>query len=83
MPSRNESALARAKLENETPAPVDDGSLLKVQEEAAAIIREAQDRNPSSSDEFVASAIDDVNRSYYNYLIYRRCRRSKPPQGGQ
>jgi|tagenome__1003787_1003787.scaffolds.fasta_scaffold17221603_1 hypothetical protein len=84
MPMRQERvrARARAQLQTETPAPLDDGTLLKIQEEAAAIIREAKGRSPSSS-ELVASAIDDVSRSYYKYLLDRRCRGPKPPQDGQ
>jgi len=84
MPSRRESerARARARLQAETPAPVDDGSLLSVQEEAEAIIHEAKGRSPSTAKELAASAINDVSRSYYQYLMERRCRHSKPPKFG-
>ena len=77
MPLRQERARARARaqLQSESPAPPDDAALLKIQEEAAAIIREAIDRSPSGSDPQGASAIDDVGRSYYEYLLRRRCRR--------
>jgi hypothetical protein len=47
----NARARARAWLEAEAPAPPDDDTLQKVQEEAAAIVREAKDdgsmRTPS------------------------------------
>ena len=73
MPSHIESARARARLA-ETPAPVDEDSLRKVQDEAAAIVREAQrNRSPSWRDP-LASVVDDVGRSYYQYLMRRRHR---------
>ena len=77
MPMRQERvrARARAQLQTATPAPLDDATLLKIQEEAAAIIREAKGRSPSSSGPPGANAIDDVGWSYYDYLLRRRCRR--------
>ena len=84
MPLRQERlrARARAQLQSETPAPLDDAMLLKIQEEAAAIIREAKGRSPSNSGPRGANAIDDVGRSYYDYLLRRRCRRPNSREGG-
>jgi hypothetical protein len=79
MPSRNERKRARAH-RAETPSPVDDDNLRKVEEEAGAIIREAQgNRSPCSMD-LLTSAVDDVSRSYYQYLMRRR-RGHRPPGG--
>ena len=54
MSSRNEHTRAQAqvRLQQETPI-TDDASLLPLQEEAAAIVREAKRRDPSGTDELV------------------------------
>ena len=71
----NARARARAWLETEAPVPPDDGTLQKVQEEAAAIVREAKDDGSLHAD---AHAIGDLSQSYYTYLLGRRYRRPKP-----
>ena len=71
----NARARARAWLETEAPAPPDDDTLQKVQEEAAAIVREAKDDGSLHAD---AHAIGDLSQSYYGYLLERRYRRPKP-----
>jgi len=80
MPSPKERDRARAKtrLQAETPLPLDDRTLLKMEKEAAAFLREAVARNPPRSTGPVDSAINDVSRSYYSYLMGRRSRGPKP-----
>jgi hypothetical protein len=70
----NARARARAWLETEAPAPPDDDTLQKVQEEAAAIVREAKDDGSLHAD---AHAIGDLSQSYYTYLLGPRYRRPK------
>ena len=71
----NARARARAWLETEAPVPPDDDTLQKVQEEAAAIVREAKDDGSLHAD---AHAIGDLSQSYYTYLLGPRYRRPKP-----
>ena len=73
MLSRKERARVRARawLQAETPPPRDDGNLQKAQEEAAAIVREAEGDGSSHADAHVASAIGDLSQSYYEYLLQR------------
>jgi hypothetical protein len=80
MPSLKERdrALARASLQRETPRPVDQDTLIRMEEQAAAVIRQARGSTPSGP---IASAVEDVSRSYYSYLMKSRCRGPKPPAG--
>jgi hypothetical protein len=73
MSSRNEHvrAQARARLEQQTPI-ADDARLLPLQEEVAAIVREAKRRDPSGTTEPVSNVIDEVARTYFRYAIRRR-----------
>jgi hypothetical protein len=73
MSSRNEHARARAqvRLQQETPI-TDDASLLPLQEEAAAIVREAKRRDPSGTDELVSTVLDEVARSYFRHALRHR-----------
>lgn len=80
MPSHIEKMRARARLD-QTPAPVDDDSLRQVGEEAAAIVRQAQAQHGPRSTELLASAVDDVSRNYYQYLMRRRHRGHRSPDG--
>ena len=66
MSSRNEHARdqARARLQQETPI-ADNASLLPLQEEVAAIVRDAQLRNPSTDD--VREVLDGIARSYFRH----------------
>jgi hypothetical protein len=82
MPSRSERARAhaRARLETEVPASVEEGSLLKAEEEVAGIIRETKSRDRSSPGKLVANAIEEVGRNYYHYVLERSRRRPKPPE---
>jgi hypothetical protein len=81
MPSRKERDRARARttLQTETPRPLDQSTLIRMEEEAAAVIRKARG-NPSSSG-LIASAFDVVSRSYYSHLMGRRSRGPKLPAG--
>ena len=71
MSSRNEHARAQAqvRLQQETPI-TDDASLLPLQEEAAAIVREAKRRDPSGTDELVSTVLDEVARSYFRHALH-------------
>ena len=68
MPSRNEHARdhARAWLQEETPI-AHDASLVVLQEEAAAIVRDAKRREPSAAD--VRGVLDDIARAYFRHRI--------------
>ena len=74
MSSRNEHARAQAqvRLQQETPI-TDDASLLPLQEEAAAIVREAKRRDPSGTD--VSTVLDEVARSYFRHALRHRLAR--------
>jgi hypothetical protein len=73
MSSRNEHTRAQAqvRLQQETPI-TDDDSLLPLQEEAAAIVREAKRRDPSGTDELVSTVLDEVARSYFRHALRHR-----------
>ena len=77
MSSRNEHARAQAqvRLQQETPPITDDASLLPLQEEAAAIVREAKRRDPSGTDELVSRVLDEVARSYFRHALRHRLAR--------
>jgi hypothetical protein len=74
MPSRNESTRATARLQLETPIS-DDAGLLKLQEQAAAYVREAKRRAPSEPHELVSSVVDAVARAYFRHAIEKQRRR--------
>lgn len=76
MPSRNESAQATARLEMERPIS-DDASLLQLQEQAAAYVREAKRRAPSEPGELVSSVLDAVAREYFRYAINKQRQRTR------
>ena len=71
MPARNESTRAIARLQLETPVS-DDASLLELQEQAAAYVREAKRRAPSEPDETVSSVLDAVARDYFRHAIKKQ-----------
>jgi hypothetical protein len=73
MSSGNEHvrAQARARLERQTPI-ADDASLLPLQEEVAAIVREAKRRDRSGTNEPVSTVIDEVARAYFRHALRRR-----------
>jgi hypothetical protein len=75
MLSRNKRTRVRARawLQTKTPPPPDDGTLQRIEEEAAAIVHE----DPSRPEALVARTINDVSESYYEYLL-TRWRRPKP-----
>ncbi len=75
MALRQEKARALARLEAETPMPTDDVALLKIRQEAGAIISEAKERGSASS-ELLGATIDEVGRNYYEYLRRRPLRRA-------
>jgi hypothetical protein len=73
MPSRNEWALARARLQSETPIS-DDADLIKLQEQAAEYVCEAKRRNASAPDELVSTMVDAVARRYFEHVIRKKQR---------
>ena len=75
MPSRNESARARTRLQLETPI-FEDASLLKLQEQAADYVREAKHRDPSEPNELISTVLDEVARDYFRHAI----RKQRPPR---
>jgi hypothetical protein len=76
MPSRNESTRAIARHRMETPVS-DDASLLELQEQAAAYVREAKRRAPSEPDESVSSVMDAVPRDYFRHAIEKQRKRAR------
>ena len=74
MPSRNEIARARARLQLETPVS-DDASLLRLQDQAEDYVREAKRRSASGPDELFSTVIDAVARDYFRHVL-RKNRRS-------
>jgi hypothetical protein len=78
MLSRRERARvsARETLQTLTPAPPDNSSLLKAEEEATAVIEEARRSGISSSD-LAASLLCEVSQGYDRYLVQRRARKPK------
>ena len=76
MPSRNESTRAIARLQLETPIS-DDASLLRLQEQVSAYVREARRRAPSEPDELVSSVVDAVARAYFRHAIEKQRRRMR------
>ena len=71
MASPTERARASARLQAETPIS-DDASLLKVQEQAAELVREAKRRGASEPDQSVHTVIDAVARNYFRHVVKRR-----------
>jgi hypothetical protein len=79
MPSRNEGARARARMQLEAPVS-DDASLLKLQDQAADYVREAKRRSASEPDELLSTVIDAVARDYFRHALRKRRRdASRPP----
>jgi hypothetical protein len=76
MPSRNRSTGTIARLQPETPVS-DDVSLLELQAQAAAYVREAKRRAPSEPDELVSSVIDAVARDYFRHAIEKQRKRAR------
>jgi hypothetical protein len=73
MPSRNEWALARARLQSETPIS-NDADLHKLQEQAAEYVCEAKRRDPSGPNEKVPTLVDEVARHYFEHIIRKKQR---------
>jgi hypothetical protein len=76
MPSRNESTRAIARLQLQTPIS-DDASLLKLEEQAAAYVREAKRRASSEPDELVSTVADAIARDYFRHAIEKQRRRMR------
>ena len=72
MPSRNEGARVRARLQ-ETPV-CDDATLLKLQDQAADYVREAKRRDASESNELLSAVIDAVARDYFRHIMRKHRR---------
>jgi hypothetical protein len=75
MPSRNETARARTRLQLETPISGDE-DLLKLQDQAVEYISEAKRRDPAGPDELVSSVIDAVARNYVGHVVRKQRRRA-------
>ena len=73
MPSRNEGARARARVQEAAPVS-DDASLLKLEDQAADYIREAKRRSASEPDELLSTVIDAVARDYFRHALRRHRR---------
>jgi len=73
MPSRNEGARVRARLQLETPVS-DDATLLKLQDQAADSVREAKRRDASESNELLSAVIDAVARDYFRHVMRKHRR---------
>jgi hypothetical protein len=73
MPSRNDGAHARARLQLEAPVS-DDASLLKLQDQAAEYVREAKRRSASEPDELLSAVIDAVARDYFRHALRKHRR---------
>src|SRR5260370_7047802 len=70
MPSRNESARARARLQLETPIS-NDANLLNLQKQVEDFVREARHRDPSEPNELVSTVVDTVARDYFRHAILK------------
>jgi hypothetical protein len=75
MPSRNDTARARERLQLETPIS-DDVDLLKLQDQAVEYISEAKRRDPAGPNELVSSVIDAVARDYVGHVLRKQRRRA-------
>jgi hypothetical protein len=73
MPSPNARTRALARLQLETPIS-DDASLHRLEEQAAATIREARRLHPSEPEELVCSVLDAVARDYFRHAVRKRLR---------
>ena len=73
MPSRNEGARARARVELEAPAS-DEATLLRLQGQAADYVREAKRRDASRPDELLSTVIDAVARDDARHLLRKNRR---------
>ena len=73
MPSRNESARARARLQLESPIS-NDANLLNLQKQVEDFVREAKRRDPSEPNELVSTVVDTVARDYFRHAILKQRR---------
>jgi hypothetical protein len=74
MRSQNEAtrrARERARHDLESMPFSDDESLLKLQNQAEAYLREAKRRNPVNSDDLMSETIDAISRKYFHYAVRR------------
>jgi hypothetical protein len=77
MPSRNESARARARLQLETPIS-NDAKLLNLQKQVEDFVREAKRRDPSEPNELLSTVVDTVARDYFRRAILKQRRLASP-----
>ena len=75
MPSRNESARARARLQLETPI---SANLLNLQKQVEDFVREAKRRDPSEPNELLSTVVDTVARDYFRRAILKQRRLASP-----
>ena len=73
---RTTRAQAQLRLQHETPV-ADDDSLLPLQGEVDAIVREARDREPFPTGDVVSPVLDDIARAYFLYAHRQNSARSK------
>jgi hypothetical protein len=73
MPSRKKSMRAFERHQSAT----DDRTLLKLEGEAAQLVREAQRRCTTQADELISTVIDAVARDYFRHTIRRQRRRAR------
>jgi hypothetical protein len=80
MPSRNESALALARLQLETPIS-DDANLRNLQKQVEDFVREAKHRDPSEPNDLVSTVVDTVARDYFRHAFLKQQRRVRVSTG--
>ena len=79
MPSRTESTRASERLRRVTPI-CDDASLVKVEEDVAEYLREANRRGTQHPDELLAAVVDAVARSYFRHMLRKKDRVTPVPR---
>jgi hypothetical protein len=71
MPSRRKSTRAHERLRLAAPI-CDDASLLKVEEDVADYLREANRHDAPQPDELFSGVIDAVARSYFRHMLRKQ-----------
>jgi hypothetical protein len=72
MPSRNETMRACKRLQLAVPI-CDDASLVKLKEEVAEFLREAE-RQDALRPELVSTVVDEVARNYFRHVLRKQAR---------
>jgi hypothetical protein len=71
MPSRRESTRAHERLRLAAPI-CDDASLVKVEQNVAEYLREADRRDAPQPGELFSTVIDAVARSYFRHMLRKQ-----------